>query len=198
MYGGSLLTALGLWLCVLVACSTTMPLPQVQSLDRLSTTTKDSHDLHELTAKYSIPKIALQTTRNLALSRRKYKDVPSLPLGWKARFGTTTAMLPVIMTAGQLSNFYVQVARAALALDDRWRWTIQLGHLVLQLTSRDRTKNLVTRELILATVLMLREFAAEGFTDLFVAQLWHESEPGLAVNIQLRVVEGSVDVTKIS
>ncbi|KAL8954269.1 MAG: hypothetical protein Q9193_007309 [Seirophora villosa] len=91
----------------------------------------------------------------------------------------------------------MRCALSAAHMDDRWRWTIQVGQLVLQLTSRNRRQQNVTKELVLATVLMLNEFAKAGFTDLFFATLWHETG-GAAVDIQLRVVERVVEGTKVT
>lgn len=90
----------------------------------------------------------------------------------------------------------MRCALSAAQMDDRWRWTIQVGQLVLQLSSRNRRQQNVTKELVLATVLMLNEFAKAGFTDLFFATLWHETDGG-AVDIQLRVVERVVEGTKV-
>ncbi|KAL8723194.1 MAG: hypothetical protein Q9225_000460 [Loekoesia sp. 1 TL-2023] len=160
-----------------------------------NTASSDS-DLAELTTRYSIPKISFQTNQNRAISPRAFQKVPGLPAGWKAVFGTSIAMLPVIMTSQQLHMFYLRVAQAVLTLDDRWRWTFQMGHLVLELTSRDR-KQMVTKELMLATIVMLRDFARGGFTDLFVARLWHESD-SFVVNIQLRIASKAIEGLEVT
>ncbi|KAL8942436.1 MAG: hypothetical protein Q9211_001379 [Gyalolechia sp. 1 TL-2023] len=154
-------------------------------------------DSAQLTARPSTPSISVRTNPSRALSPRAFHHVPDLPAGWKAVFGTTTAVIPVFVSAAQLRMFYQKVARAAIDLDDSWRWTIQLGQLVLQLTSKDRRQSLVTRELIVATAMMLNEFAAQGFTDLFVARLWDEDGGGV-VDIQLKITARVVDGMKIS
>ncbi|KAL8932831.1 MAG: hypothetical protein Q9216_006653, partial [Gyalolechia sp. 2 TL-2023] len=152
-------------------------------------------DFAELTARSSIPKISVHTNHNRALSPRAFQKVPDLPAGWRAVFHTTTALMPVFMSAPQLRMFYQAVANAVMDLDDNWRRTIQFGQLVLQLTSRDRRQHIVTPELIVATAMMLSEFAAQGFTELFVARLWEETGGGV-VDIQLRVTTRIVDRMK--
>ncbi|KAI4180463.1 MAG: hypothetical protein L6R41_007224 [Letrouitia leprolyta] len=150
-----------------------------------------------LKARYSIPNISVHADRRRALSRRKYKPVPDLPAGWRAVFGVTQAIMPIFMTAPQLRTFYTQVAQSVLHLDNHWRWTFQMGHLVLQLTSRDRRRKLVTPELVVATVMMLTEFASGGFTDLFVARLWDEVDGGI-VDIQLRISSQIAEGIKVT
>ncbi|KAL8836613.1 MAG: hypothetical protein Q9170_002836 [Blastenia crenularia] len=177
--------------------ATSLTIPPNSGTVQASTMT-DNINLAEFSAKYSIPRISLQPKHHSrALAPRVFKSVPDLPQGWKAVFGTSKAMIPVYITAAQLRIFYAKIAYAALDLDDRWRWTIQIGQLVLQLTSRDRSKAVVTKELILATVFMLKEFANGGFTDLFVARLWDELD-GTVVDIQLKVAAAAVEGMKVS
>lgn len=156
-----------------------------------------SLDFTGLKARFSIPSISVHTNHRRELSPRVYKNVPDLPAGWKAVFGVTKALTPVFLSAAQLRMFYTKVAQAVLELDDNYRWTIQVGHLVLQLTSRDRRQKIVTPELIVATVMMLSEFASQGFTDLFVARLWDEVGGGI-VDIQLRISSAVAEGTKVT
>ncbi|KAI4173752.1 MAG: hypothetical protein LQ343_002755 [Gyalolechia ehrenbergii] len=191
-----LFRSFGLGLLLFFGHTAPMAISQSESAIQASPIT-GSFDFAELTARYSIPSISVHTNYNRALSPRAFKKVPDLPAGWKAVFGTTTALMPVFMSAAQLRMFYQAVARAAIELDDSWRCTIQLGQLVLQLTSRDRRQRIVTRELIVATAMMLNEFAAQGFTELFIARLWDEIGGGV-VDIQLRITTRVVDGMKIS
>ncbi|KAL9011644.1 MAG: hypothetical protein Q9173_003522 [Seirophora scorigena] len=154
-------------------------------------------NMTELANQYSIPKISVHKKGPPTLGPRGFREVPDLPEGWKAVFATTASIVPVILSAQQLRHFYMRCALAAAEMDDRWRWTIQIGQLVLQLTSRNRRQQNVTKNLVLATVLMLNEFTKGGFTDLFFATLWHEAGE-LAVDIQLSVVERAVEGTKVT
>ncbi|KAL9601805.1 MAG: hypothetical protein Q9219_002295 [cf. Caloplaca sp. 3 TL-2023] len=162
-----------------------------------SNATLDNIDIVSLTARYSLPKISLQTNRNRALVHRAYKPVPDLPPGWRAIFSKSTALVPVSLSAPQLRDFYVKVARAVIDIDKRWQWTIQMGQMVLRFTSRDRSKPAVTKYLIVATVFLLKEFANSGFTDLFVARLWEESD-GTIVDIQLTINLSGVEGVKVT
>ncbi|KAL8987567.1 MAG: hypothetical protein Q9177_003232 [Variospora cf. flavescens] len=178
-------------------------------------------NITDLAIQYSLPIISVHNNNNKhlhALAPRTFRTVPDLPAGWKAIFSkhvpgynlphretprpaglaTTTTIVPITISARQLSQFYLQCALAARKLDgDRWRWTIQIGQLALQLTSRNRQTALVTKELIMATTIMLNEFTKAGFTDLFFATLWHESV-GLAVDVRLGVVGRAVEGWKVS
>ncbi|KAL8967919.1 MAG: hypothetical protein Q9197_005162 [Variospora fuerteventurae] len=153
-------------------------------------------NITDLAIQYPLPIISVHNNKNKhlhALAPRTFRTVPDLPAGWKAVFTTTTTLVPITVSARQLSQFYLQCALAASTLDgDRWRWTIQIGQLALQLTSRNRRTAIVTKELILATTIMLNEFTKAGFTDLFFATLWHESV-GLAVDVRLGVVGRAVE-----
>lgn len=154
-------------------------------------------NLTEMAHQHSVPEVSVYKDHPQALAPRGFKNVPNLPPGWKAVYHTTTTVFPVTMSAQQLRSFYNRCALAAMTLDDRWQWIIQVGQLALQLTSRNRRNQTVTKELILATVLMLNDFAKAGFTDLFFATLWHELD-NMAVDIQLRVVARAVEGTKVS
>ncbi|KAI4087197.1 MAG: hypothetical protein LQ344_006943 [Seirophora lacunosa] len=153
-------------------------------------------NMTELANQYSIPQISVHKKGPPTLGPRGFRKVPDLPAGWKAVFATTASIVPVGLSAKHLREFYMRCALSAAQMDDRWRWTIQVGQLVLQLSSRNRRQQNVTKELVLATVLMLNEFAKAGFTDLFFATLWHETD-GAAVDIQLRVVERVMEGTKV-
>lgn len=194
MHVSSTLRLLGLLLLSLNACSLAIAIPENHSAIQARTASCDLN-LAELAQQYSVPKITVHGNRPDALSPRGFKKVPGLPDGWKAVFRSTETIFPVMVSAKQLHTFYINCALAAANLDDRWRWTLQVGQLALQLTSRNRRNAIVTKELILATVLMLNEFAKGGFTDLFSASLWHEIDE-LRVDIQLRVVARAVEGTK--
>ncbi|KAL8651082.1 MAG: hypothetical protein Q9210_003463, partial [Variospora velana] len=113
-------------------------------------------NITDLAIQYPLPNISVQNKYLHALAPRTFRKVPDLPTGWKAVFATTTTIFPITLSAHQLSQFYLQCALAATKLDgDRWRWTIQVGQLALQLTSRNRRNAIVTKELILATTIML-------------------------------------------
>ncbi|KAL9017873.1 MAG: hypothetical protein Q9185_004822 [Variospora sp. 1 TL-2023] len=156
-------------------------------------------NITDLAIQYPLPIISVHNNNNNnnhlhALTPRTFRTVPDLPAGWKAIFTTTTTIFPITLSARQLSQFYLQCALAASKLEgDRWRWTIQIGQLVLQLTSRNRRSAIVTKELILATTIMLNEFTKAGFTDLFFATLWHDESVGLAVDVRLGVVGRAVE-----
>ncbi|KAL8922712.1 MAG: hypothetical protein Q9208_005025 [Pyrenodesmia sp. 3 TL-2023] len=166
-----------------------------------SRTTPNDFNLTEKAHQHSVREVFVYNNHPhalaLALAPRGFTKVPNLPPGWKAIYHTTTTIFPITLSAQQLRSFYTKCALAAVGLDDRWQWTIQVGQLVLQLTSRNRRNQIITKELILATVLMLNEFAKAGFTDLFFATLWHELD-STAVDIQLRVVARAVEGTKAS
>ncbi|KAI4207065.1 MAG: hypothetical protein LQ346_000783 [Caloplaca aetnensis] len=151
----------------------------------------------ELAHEHSAPKVSVSIGHPQALAPRGFNNVPGLPPGWKAVYHTTTTIFPVTLSAQQLRSFYTKCALAAANLDDRWQWTIQVGQLALQLTSRNRRNQTVTKELIVATVLMLNEFTKAGFTDLFFATLWHELDH-VAVDVQLRVAARAVEGIKAS
>ncbi|KAL8900959.1 MAG: hypothetical protein Q9207_005439 [Kuettlingeria erythrocarpa] len=154
-------------------------------------------NLTGLAHEHNTPKVSVSNGHPQALAPRGLSKVPGLPPGWKAVYHTTTTIVPVIVSARQLRAFYVKCALAAAHLDDRWQWTIQVGQLALQLTSRNRRNRTVTKELIVATVLMLNEFTKAGFTDLFFATLWHERD-NMAVDIQLRVAARALEGIKAS
>lgn len=185
---------LGLVMAILVAFSSAMIIPESNDTIQARAAPSDSSQT-DLAHRYSIPKISVHDDHPYALSPRTFRRVPGLPDGWKAIFATTTTLVPIALSSKQLKRFYLEIALSAANLDDRWRWTIQCGQLALQFTSRNRGEPRVTKHLVLATVLMLNDFAKAGFSDLFVATLWHEMD-GLAVDIQLMVSGVSVDTIK--
>ncbi|KAL8748960.1 MAG: hypothetical protein Q9184_007001 [Pyrenodesmia sp. 2 TL-2023] len=186
---------LGLLMAASIIWSSAMTIPDSHQKTQSRTTPSDTH-LTEMAYQHSVPEVSVHKDHPQALAPRGFTNVPNLPPGWKAVYHTTTTIVPVTMSAQQLRSFYTKCALAATTLDDRWQWTIQVGQLALQFTSRNRRNQTVTKELILATVLMLNEFAKAGFTDLFFATLWHELH-NMAVDIQLRVLARAVEGTKV-
>ncbi|KAI4113451.1 MAG: hypothetical protein LQ338_008172 [Usnochroma carphineum] len=179
-----------------IACCVAATIPESHKATQATTAPSDIN-LTELASRHPLPNISVHQTTARALSSRAFYNVPDLPAGWKAVYAVTEAVVPIALSAKHLREFYKQVALAAVNLDDRWQWTIRMGQLALVFTSRNRRQPNVTRDLILATIVMLNEFTKAGFADLFSATLWHEVD-GLAVDIQFRVLARAVEGTKVT
>ncbi|KAL9579681.1 MAG: hypothetical protein Q9212_004964 [Teloschistes hypoglaucus] len=191
MYLSKILNDSGFCFTFLILSSITLALPSNYS----PVSARSSPNSLEVTrhpGPYILARDHVQADHHSSLVRRiPYKNAPGLPRGWVATYSITNALLPLQYSARQLEVFYYTVIQAMeeeTEFPDKLRQTIQIGQLALVFMTGVKGKKFVTRDLIIATAVMLMEYAKGGFEELFLAKLTND-EIGTSLYIQLKIMD---------
>ncbi|KAI4246618.1 MAG: hypothetical protein LQ352_006366 [Teloschistes flavicans] len=191
MYLLSILKDFGFWFTLFLWSSTVTALPPNHS-PVSARSNPSSRDVARHPNPYLPARGYVQADHHSSLVPRiPFKNAPGLPPGWVATYSITSALLPIQYSARQLEVFYYTIIQAMeddKEFPDKFRQTIQIGQLALVFLTGVKGKKLVTKQIIIATAMMLLEYTRGGFEDLFAAKLMND-EYGTSVFIQLRVVD---------
>ncbi|KAI4205945.1 MAG: hypothetical protein LQ350_000130 [Teloschistes chrysophthalmus] len=191
MYISKLLNGSAFWVTVLILSSTALALPSPHAAVS-ARSSPNSLDLVRHPSPYTLPRGHVQADHHSSLvARTPYKNAPGLPAGWVATYRITNALLPIQYSARQLEAFYFMVVQAMeqeIEFPDKLRQTIQIGQLALVFITGVKGQKCVTRNMIIATAMMLMEYAKGGFEELFFAKLTND-DIGMSLYIQLKIMD---------
>ncbi|KAL8771368.1 MAG: hypothetical protein Q9194_004920 [Teloschistes cf. exilis] len=193
MYISTIVGDFGFWLTLVVLSSSIVSALPPNHSPVLAKSNPSSLDIARHPSPYILPRDHIQAGHHHSslVPRTAYKNAPGLPPGWVATYSITNALLPLQYSARQLEVFYYTVIEAMeqdTGFPDKLRQTIQIGQLALVFMTGVKGRKYVTRNLIIATAMMLMEYAKGGFEELFLAKLMNEEE-GLSVYIQLKIMD---------